>query len=638
MRIRPYRAVAVLALVLGAVSGAQSTTIAVNSPADSLAIDGNCTLREAIIAANTDTSVDACPAGSGADIVMVPPDTYILTLVGAGEDTAATGDLDLTASADIVGSPAGAIIDGNGADRVLDIDPAHTGGVIVGITNITVRNGAGVAQGGGIRNAGTLTLTSSRVSSSTASGAGVDVEGGGIYNDGSLQLIASTVDGNTALVSSTSGAAFGGGIHTEGGALVVTDSTIRDNVATLNPSAGPEVAGGGIHCGGNMLTLMRSTVSGNGAVGDPRSGSGVGGGVASCDGAITNSTISGNHAVIGEQIIVAGGTLTFSNSTIDDDIFVGVGETLIFRNTIVARCLDLGGGFTTVADDYNLDASDTCHMSGTDLRGVDPLLGPLADNGGPTQTRMPQPGSPASDAGNPGAPGSGGLACEATDQRGVARPVGPRCDIGAFEGLQTGTTNTTTSTTTTSTTTSTTTTTLCGPAPQTACQPALGQKSKLTLRNLSDDAKDRLSWSWTSSADVLPVNFGDPRTDPLDYVVCLYDQGGLRLDATAPAGGTCGTSPCWKRTASLKLIYTDKLLDPDGLRKVVLKPGLTAGKAKITVKGKGPNLGMPALPLTTPVRMQILRRVGQFTQFCWDASFGTSTRNDGERFSARSDP
>ena len=170
MRIRLYRVAAVLVLVLGAASGAQSTTIVVNSPADSLAIDGNCTLREAIIAANTDTAVDACLAGSGADIVMVPPDTYTLTLVGAGEDAAATGDLDLTASVELLGSPAGAIVDGNGADRVLDIDPAHTGGVVVTVTNITVRNGGGVTQGGGIRNAGTLTLTSSRVSSSTASG------------------------------------------------------------------------------------------------------------------------------------------------------------------------------------------------------------------------------------------------------------------------------------------------------------------------------------------------------------------------------------------------------------------------------------------------------------------------------------
>jgi CSLREA domain-containing protein len=637
MQGRLDRAVAVLALIVGVASGAQSATITVDSAADSLAIDGNCTLREAVIAANTDTAVDACPAGSGADIVVVPAGTYTLTLVGTGEDAAATGDLDVTASAELLGSPAGAILDGNGADRVLDVDPAHTGGVIVTLTNVTIRNGAGVAQGGGIRNAGTLTLTGSRVSSSTASGAGEDVEGGGIYNDGSLQLIASTVDGNTTLVSSTSGAAFGGGIHTEGGALVVTDSSIRDNVATLNPSAGPEVAGGGIHCGGSMLTLMRSTVSGNGAVGDPRSGSGLGGGIASCDGAITNSTISGNHAAIGAQIIVAGGTLSFSNSTIDDGISVGVAETLIFRNTIVARCFDLGGGFTTVADDYNLDASDTCQMSGTDLRGVDPLLGPLADNGGPTQTRMPQPGSPAIQAGNPAAPGSGGLACEATDQRGVVRPVGSRCDIGAVESSVTGTTIASTSTTTTSTTSSTT-TTLCGPAPQIGCQPALAQKSKLTLKNLPDDTKDRLSWSWTSSAAVLHGSFDDPVAGAIDYVVCLYDQGGLKLDAKAPAGGTCGTKPCWKRTASSKLVYTDKLLDPDGLLKVVLNPGPAAGKAKITVKGNRANLGMPVLPLTTPVRMQILRRFGQFPQGCWDASFSASTRNDAERLSARSDP
>ena len=633
MRIRPYRVLAVLALVLGAASGAQSTTISVNSPADSLAIDGNCTLREAIIAANTDTSIDACPAGSGADIVMVPPDTYTLTLVGPGEDAAATGDLDVTASVELLGSPAGAIVDGNGADRVLDIDPAHTGGVVVTVTNITVRNGGGVTQGGGIRNAGTLTLTSSRVSSSTASGGrGVAVEGGGIYNDGSLQLIASSVDGNTT----SGGSSLGGGIHSEGGPLIVTDSSIRDNVGG-GGGLGQQDAGGGIDCGDSVLTLVRSTVSGNFAQGDPPVAPGVGGGISGCSGTIANSTISGNHAIFGDGIFVDGGTLTFSNSTIADNIEVDGGETVVFRNTIVAGCNnDLGDGFTTVADDYNLDASDTCNMSGTDLRGVDPLLGPLADNGGPTQTRMPQPGSPASDAGNPGVAGSGGLTCEATDQRGVARPVGPRCDIGAFEGLQTGSTSSTTSTTTT--TTSTTTTTLCGLAPRAGCQPALGQKSKLTLKNLADDTKDRLSWSWTSSDAVLHGSFDDPVAGPIDYVVCLYDQGGLKLDAKAPAGGTCGTKPCWKRTASFKLIYTDKLLDPDGLLKVVLKPGPAAGKAKITVKGKGANLGMPALPLTTPVRMQILRHVGQFPIGCWDASFSASTRNDAERFSARSDP
>jgi CSLREA domain-containing protein len=626
--------VTVLALVLGTASRALSTTITVNSNADSLAIDGNCTLREAIIAANTDTAVDACAAGSGADVVMVPAGTYTLTLVGPGEDAAATGDLDVTASADIVGSPAGVIIDGNGADRVLDIDPSHAGGVVVTLTAITVRNGAGVAQGGGIRNAGTLTLTSSRVTASTATaGADVVAEGGGIESVGSLQLIASTVDGNEALALPTSAGGLGGGIHSDGGPLVVTDSTIRDNGATQNVvHGGPQVAGGGIDCGSSVLTLSRSTVSGNSALGSPPTAPGLGGGIAGCSGSIVNGTISGNHASIGDQIAVVGGTLAFSNSTIDYNLAAGGGETLVFQNTIVAGCFDIGG-FTTVADDHNLDTTDSCKLSGTDLRGVDPLLGPLADNGGPTQTRMPQVGSPASDAGNPGAPGSGGLTCEATDQRGVARPVGPRCDIGAFEGMATGTTSTTTTSTST-----TTTTTICGPAPRTDCQPALGEKSKLTLKKLPGDAKDSLSWSWPSSAAVPAADFQDPVNGPTDYIVCVYDQAGRRLESKAPFGGTCGTKPCWKRTASGKIIYSDKLLDPDGILKLVLKPGPAAGKARIQLKGKGANLRMPGFPLTTPVRLQLLRHTFNITQSCWDANFSTSTHSDGERFSARSDP
>src|SRR5262249_60524242 len=76
----------------------------------------------------------------------------------------------------------------------------------------------------------------------------------------------------------------------------------------------------------------------------------------------------------------------------------------------------------------------TGQPSGTDQPGVDPLLAPLADNGGPTFTQALIVGSPAIDMGSPDAPGSGGTACEATDQRGVVRPVGARCDVGAFEG------------------------------------------------------------------------------------------------------------------------------------------------------------------------------------------------------------
>src|SRR5262249_36027448 len=82
------------------------------------------------------------------------------------------------------------------------------------------------------------------------------------------------------------------------------------------------------------------------------------------------------------------------------------------------------------------------------------LLGALDANGGLTSTRLPIAGSPAIDAANPGVPGSGAPACEGTDQRGVPRPQGARCDIGAVETVPT--TTTTIMTTTTSTTTSTT--------------------------------------------------------------------------------------------------------------------------------------------------------------------------------------
>ena len=119
-----------------------------------------------------------------------------------------------------------------------------------------------------------------------------------------------------------------------------------------------------------------------------------------------------------------------------------------------------------------------------------------------------------------------------------------------------------------------------------------------------------------------------------DYTVCPYDQTGFLLGAAAPAGGTCGTRPCWKRTRSSSLVYRDKLLDPDGLEKVVLKPGASAGQAKITVKGKGAKLALPALALTTPVRVQVLRSGAT----CWEATFSAASRNDAEVFKARSDP
>ena len=118
------------------------------------------------------------------------------------------------------------------------------------------------------------------------------------------------------------------------------------------------------------------------------------------------------------------------------------------RNSIVARNVDQLSPFrpdcasVVASEGHNLVGDRTgCSFSpsgagdilGTATAPVDPRLGPLAGNGGPTPTHAPGDGSRAIDAGDPGAPGSGGTACEATDQRGVSRPQGSRCDIGAYE-------------------------------------------------------------------------------------------------------------------------------------------------------------------------------------------------------------
>jgi hypothetical protein len=118
------------------------------------------------------------------------------------------------------------------------------------------------------------------------------------------------------------------------------------------------------------------------------------------------------------------------------------GGVLNLRNTIIAGNHNTAGGSpdcagTLTSQGYNLIQSTTgCTIVGTttgNLTGVNPLLGALANNGGLTQTHSIGSTSPARDAGNPAAPGSSATACRITDQRGVSRPQGPRCDMGAFE-------------------------------------------------------------------------------------------------------------------------------------------------------------------------------------------------------------
>jgi hypothetical protein len=230
----------------------------------------------------------------------------------------------------------------------------------------------------------------------------------------------STVSGNSTV-------SYGGGIENVGGTLTVTNSTISGNGS---------YQGGGIDNQLGVLTISNSTVSGNSAP------SGNGGGIESNGTlSISNSTINGNSAGgAGGGITNYAGTLTVSNSTLSSNsatqgsgIYgapnphskVSLVGTIVANNTGSFNC---AGSIAEILG-YNLDSDGSCGFTlTTDITGTDPLLGPLADNGGPTQTMALLPGSPAIDRGGTAANG-----CPATDQRGVTRPQGPACDIGAFE-------------------------------------------------------------------------------------------------------------------------------------------------------------------------------------------------------------
>ena len=173
-------------LMFGAIPVQANGSITVTTTTDVIANDGQCSLREAIIAANTDITFNNCSAGSGADTITFSPAlslpaVFVLTIAGPHEDNARTGDLDLTGTLTI-SAPIGTgeaetnfvIIDGNDLDRVFEIRP----GARATISGLTVRQGnAGADFGGGLKVLGSLTMRDSLVERN---------HGDGIYNVGGL--------------------------------------------------------------------------------------------------------------------------------------------------------------------------------------------------------------------------------------------------------------------------------------------------------------------------------------------------------------------------------------------------------------------------------------------------------------------
>ncbi len=236
---------------------ARATQIQVEGPQDSLAgapTINHCTLRKAIINANDDAATyPQCPAGSGADeIVFLSNFTINLTLSGAGEDAALTGDLDITDSLTITGPPGGVVIDGAGLDRIFDINPgnAHPG-ISVTMTNLTLRNGSGLGGAGCIRvDNATLNLSGVTISgchAASGDGGAIATSGGG-----TLSVVNSTISGNTA-------SDHAGAVVVETGSASFTSTTITGNASGFSNLTG------GIRALG-PVTLRNTIVAGNGGV------------------------------------------------------------------------------------------------------------------------------------------------------------------------------------------------------------------------------------------------------------------------------------------------------------------------------------------------------------------------------------
>jgi hypothetical protein len=327
----------------------------------------------------------------------------------------------ITAPGTVIQGPGGGQIKVDGANTSRIFDVSATDATISGLT---IQNG-NAAKGGGIYlQAGQLTVANSVVTGDTATG-----DGGGIYvHTGNLTVDSSTISDNH---SGNFGGGIGGSSSAGGfaGPTTVRNSTLSGNHA--------ELGGGAYFNFKSAATVENSTVYENYAdVGvDGRGGglyhAGQGGGPGLV---VTGSTISKNHAFIDGGGVASGGApSTYIRPTIRDSIVAGnyasPGPDLAAYNG--GNPVSMSVGFSLIG---TVDSAVVITPIGPNLLNQNPQLGPLTDNGGPTETQKPATTSPVIDAGS-----AFGLA---RDQRGVSRPFdaipanvpgGDASDIGAVE-------------------------------------------------------------------------------------------------------------------------------------------------------------------------------------------------------------
>jgi hypothetical protein len=391
-----------IAVPLGATPALAATTLYV-STTGSNAGSNNCqtsskpcaTISYAVSQAASGETIDVA-AGTYHDIVAIAPPLTGLTIEGPSGGATVEG-LSTTAQ---IGSVF-AIEDGASA-TIENLSITNGEGVL--FTSTTYGNGVFVSQGG------TATLNNDTISGNE-NGRGTNVvdDGGGVYNGGTLTMNDDTLSGNGAPFGMFDGGAIFTASETS---TTLTDDTLSGNVASD--------AGGGIYNAGTT-TLNDDTLSAN-LVEFTELNLNDGGGVYNDAGTVHlhADTLVKNESGTGSAVFTNAGTTTDVAGTIFD------GEAG-FECSITS-------GSTWNDAGYNLSDDSTCALSNASSHSsTNPDLGSLAANGGPTQTYLPATGSPVIDVIPNPTTADGFSLCPGTDQRGVSRPQGPKCDIGSVE-------------------------------------------------------------------------------------------------------------------------------------------------------------------------------------------------------------
>ncbi|MDT0618800.1 choice-of-anchor Q domain-containing protein [Salinisphaera sp. P385] len=453
---------------------AHAALITVDTKSDTVGQADDCSLREAVEAANTNSPIDGCPAGDdqgefSGDVIRfaeeLAGETITLTQgaldIGLGQGGETLPSLAIEGPA--TGEAGDIIIDGDGQDRVFDVSSdALLSNFFISNLTVTgglVETGEVPAEGGGIRvvPAVSLVLDSVRVTGNAVDAEFAPARGGGIFAGGPLTIRFSTISGNSA--TSDTSSVEGGGLHYAPsfptgvpGQILATE--ISDNDAV---SVNGNALGGGIFLRAafnssgveDVVRIGNSTISGNDASANGVESSALGGGLygerLGLTVSLNNATIADNYAGTATGASEAGGGFAVADAafelvnTLVADNLAGDGSSDCAVAPFDESATIASLGFNLIGDGNGCPlmamAGDQVGGAG-DMGSIDALLGALGDNGGPTRTHALLPGSPAIDAANPQGAETG---CPETDQRGEPRPRDgdnsgtAECDIGAVE-------------------------------------------------------------------------------------------------------------------------------------------------------------------------------------------------------------